>query len=125
MNPYTILPLSNRPRVNGPLDEALSVYVYKAVTYVYNAVAAVAEWVVNTVNAVRAWHTRHAAIGELSRLSDHLLKDIGIDRSEIRTVVDGMLRRPPAWTHRSSPFLHVTSGRARPAATDNDYADAA
>ena len=117
MNPYTILPLSNRPRVNGPLDEALSVYVYKAVT-------AVAEWVANTVNAVRAWHTRHAAIGELSRLNDHLLKDIGIDRSEIRTVVDGMLRRPPP-SDRLSPSLHVTAGRARPAANDNEYADAA
>ncbi len=118
MNPYTILPLSNRPRVNGPLDEALSVYVYKAVT-------AVAEWVANTVNAVRTWHTRHAAIGELSRLDDHLLKDIGIDRSEIRAVVDRMVRRPPARTHRSSPSLHVTAGRARPAANDNEYADAA
>ncbi len=117
MNPYTILPRLNRPRVNGPLDEALSAYVYKAVT-------AVAEWGANTVNAVRAWHTRHAAIGELSRLDDPLLKDIGIDPSEIRTVVDGMLRRPPP-SDRLSPSLHVTAGRARPAANDNEYADAA
>ncbi len=118
MSLYTILPRLNRPRVNGPLDEALSVYVYKAVT-------AVAEWVANTVNAVRTWHTRQRAIGELSRLNDHLLKDIGIDRSEIRTVVDGMLRRPPAREHRAAVHVVTSANRARPVANDNDYADAA
>ena len=54
--------------------------------------------------------------------NDHLLNDIGIDRSEIRAVVDGMLSRPPARIH--APALHVVvADRARPAA--NDYADAA
>ncbi len=121
MNPYTILPRLNRPRVNGPLDEALSVYVYKAVN-------AVAEWVANTVGAVCAWHTRHAAIDELSRLNDHLLNDIGIDRSEIRAVVNGMLSWPPARKDRSSLALHVAAAAADPAqqaADDYDLASAA
>ncbi len=116
MNPYTIL-----PRLNKPVDDAISVYAYKAVN-------AVAEWVANTVGAVRAWHTRHAAIDELSRLNDHLLNDIGIDRSEIRAVVNGMLSRPPARKDRSSLALHVAAAAADPAqqaADDNDLASAA
>ncbi len=110
MNPYTILPRLNRPPVNGP--------VYKAAT-------AVAEWVANTVNAVRTWHTRHAAIGELSRLNDHLLKDIGIHRGEIRTVVDRMLSRPQAREHRPALRAVTATDRARPAANDNEYTKAA
>ena len=120
MNPYTILPSLNKPAANGPVDDAISVYAYKAVK-------AVAESVANAVGAVRAWHTRNASIRDLSLLNDHLLKDIGIDRSEIRAVVNGMLSRPPALSDRLSPTLHVAAAadRARPAAHDNDYADAA
>ncbi len=120
MNPYTILPGLNKPVANGPIDDAISVYAYKALN-------AVAESVANAVGAVRTWHARNAAIGELSRLNDHLLKDIGIDRSEIRAVVNGMLSRPPALSDRLSPTLHVAAAadRARPAANDNDYAAAA
>ncbi len=121
MNRYTILPRLNKPAANDPVDDAISVYAYKAVN-------AVAEWVANTVGAVRAWHTRHAAIDELSRLNDHLLNDIGIDRSEIRAVVNGMLSRPPARKDRSSLALHVAAAAADPAqqaADDNDLASAA
>ncbi len=119
MNRYTILPRLNKPPANDPVDDAISVYAYKAVN-------AVAEWVANTVGAVRAWHTRHAAIDELSRLNDHLLNDIGIDRSEIRAVVNGMLSRPPARKDRSSLALHVAAADpAQQAANDNDLASAA
>ncbi len=116
MNPYTILPRLNKPAANDPIDEAISVYAYKAVS-------AVAESVANAVGAVRAWRARRASIDELSRLDDHLLKDIGIDRSEIRAVVNGMLSRPPARSDRLSPALHVAAAadRARPAAHDNEY----
>ncbi len=117
MTPYTILPVLNKQAAQQRAN-TISVYAYKAVT-------AVAEWVANTVNAVRTWHTRHAAIGELSRLNDHLLKDIGIDRSEIRTAVDRMLRQPPAREHRPAVHVVTAADRARPAANDNDYADVA
>ncbi len=121
MNPYMILPRSNKPVVNGPVDEAISVTTYKAVN-------AVAELVENTVDAVRAWRQRRAAIAELSGLDDRLLNDIGIDRNEIRAVVNGMLSRPSARTYRPAPARHVVSAPdpARPAAdNDNEHADVA
>ena len=118
MNPYMILPRMNKPAVNGPVEEAISVYAYKAVN-------AVAEWVANTVGAVRTWNARSAAVGDLSRLNDHLLKDIGIHRGEIRAVVDGMLSRPPAREHRPALRAVTAADRARPAANDNEYTEAA
>lgn len=42
------------------------------------------------------WQRRRAAIRELSRLSDHMLKDIGLHRGDIRPVVDELLERPAA-----------------------------
>ena len=39
---------------------------------------------------------RRAVIGELSRLNEHHLRDIGIERGEIEEVADTMLRRSRA-----------------------------
>ncbi len=58
--------------------------------------------------ALSVWHRRRAAIGELSALSDHTLKDIGLHRGEIRSVVNAM-------THAAAPARRQTPVSRRPA----------
>ncbi len=48
------------------------------------------------VEGFRAARRRRTAIGELSALSDHTLKDIGLHRGEIRSVVHEMTRAAAA-----------------------------
>ncbi len=43
---------------------------------------------------LRAWRKRRLAIRELERLDDHLLADIGLDRGQIRFVIDGLAGAP-------------------------------
>ncbi len=52
--------------------------------------------VLRLVKALRVRHKRHSAIRVLSSLSDHNLRDIGVDRSEIRSVVEDMIRSTAA-----------------------------
>ena len=54
------------------------------------------------VEGFGAARRRRAAIGELSALSDHALKDIGLHRGEIRSVVHEMTRAAAA-TPADSP----------------------
>ncbi len=45
----------------------------------------------NVVETIVTWHKRRRTIGELSALDDCMLKDIGISRSEIHVVADGLV----------------------------------
>ncbi|MBT6096237.1 MAG: DUF1127 domain-containing protein [Rhodospirillaceae bacterium] len=46
-------------------------------------------------------HARYVAKRHLREIDDYLLRDIGIDRSQIDSVVDGMLAEPP----HQQPYL--------------------
>ncbi len=43
---------------------------------------------------LRTWRKRRLAIRELERLDEHLLADIGLDRGQIRFVIDGLAAAP-------------------------------
>ncbi len=56
------------------------------------SVSAIGRAIVGAFEGFKRWRTRQASIRELAVLDDHLLREIGIHRSEIRTVVDGLLK---------------------------------
>ena len=52
-------------------------------------------FVMRHLNAIGRWRRRRTAIRRLSRLNDHLLKDIGFHRHEIACAVDRAARSLP------------------------------
>ncbi len=66
------------------------------------------------VEGFRAARSHRAAIGELSALNDHALKDIGLHRSEIPSVVHEMTRAA-APAQRITPVSKAPARRPRPA----------
>lgn len=50
-------------------------------------------WAKGRVAAIRLLRQRRKAIGELARMSDKRLEDLGIPRGQIPEVVDGLIAR--------------------------------
>ncbi len=116
MNPYNLYPLSDR--IGAPVDGGnglkLSIAVYQAVDAVFTGATRLA-------GTLARWHRRRRSIGDLSGLSDHMLKDIGLPRGEIRAAVDGLLDAPktrPAVRPRL--VAANTFAQPAPAAAAND-----
>ncbi len=94
MNPHTQLPRLNRridgdrnrgiPTLVDPLDETVSVYSYRSID-------AIGDLFGRVIDVLRTWQRRRRAISELTALGDRTLKDIGLHRSDIRSVVEELL----------------------------------
>ncbi len=52
---------------------------------------------------LRTWRKRRLAIRELERLDEHLLADIGLDRGQIRFVIDGLAGTPAPTAKEPAP----------------------
>ena len=50
-------------------------------------------WAANRLATIRRIQQRRQAIGELARMSDWQLQDLGIPRDQIAEVVDGLIAR--------------------------------
>ena len=57
-------------------------------------------WAADRLAAVRRIQQRRRAIGELARMSDSRLQDLGIPRDQIPEVVDGLIAREGPSTGR-------------------------
>lgn len=120
MNPYMELPKLNRPshhvaQRSAFVDQQISATAYRAVN--------TAETLGNAVGRFfEAWRQRRevrASIAALSTLDDRTLKDIGIDRSEIRSVVEETQRAEAAGpSPRADRIVSARSNRSG-AANDN------
>lgn len=59
-------------------------------------------WAADRLAAVRRMQQRRRAIGELARMSDWRLRDLGIPRDQIAQIVDGLIAREgPAMGRRA------------------------
>ncbi len=112
MSPYALYPLNNQRTVSHHTGLAgeLSIAAYKAV----EAISAVWNWIDRK-------YKQNRSIRELSRLDDHVLKDIGVRRDDIREVVEAMLTAP-AVRPVAPPPVQVVRPAPRPELTvaDND-----
>ena len=116
MNPYTLYPLSGQrsAAIDSPIGVEVSIAAYQAIDALVTGATRLA-------GPFTRWHRRRRAVDELSGLSDHMLRDIGIARGEIRDVVDGLLDAPKARPNRRPHLVSANAAaRTTPTVAAND-----
>ena len=66
--------------------------------------------VMRLLNAIGRWHERQTTFRRLSRLDDRLLKDIGIHRHEIASVVHQYTGSMPVYHNRHGKAVVLPNG---------------
>ena len=61
-------------------------------------------------HAIRRWHLRHKTKRQLSTLTDHMLRDIGLERHDIESAVEDL--------PHADPTMPPASARRRPLPAD-------
>jgi uncharacterized protein YjiS (DUF1127 family) len=79
---------------------------------IHGALSAGRQFVHSTLATLRYQYRRQQALRELSRLDDHILLDIGIDRSRIDDVVANLLHSEQQ-QHQTVPAVLATTGYRR------------
>ena len=69
--------------------------------------------VMRLLNAIGRWHERRTTIRRLLRLDDRLLKDIGIHRHEIASVVHQCARSMPVYHNGRGTAVVLPIGSLR------------
>ncbi len=125
MNPYAEVAHVLRPatdsareRPTGKDADPLALVLSRAA---FKTVAAVEDAVARLVERFRADKRRRLTIRELSALDDHTLRDIGLQRSQIRSVAHALAagEEPGRGADDLRIRLLATPARPRRAANDN------
>ncbi len=66
------------------------------------------------LDAIVGWHERRTTIRRLSRLNDHLLRDIGIHRHEIASVVHQSAKSVPVSNNGQGTTIVLPNGSLMP-----------
>ncbi len=126
MNTSAVLTDTHRPATPANDDHARRGFENPIAVHADESVSAIGRAIVGAFEGFKRWRTRQASIRELAALNDHLLRDIGIHRSEIRSVVDGLLKGDAERTVVAPSAAARTKLNDVPAAAnDNRYVDAA